>query len=238
MSSGLFTRSYKSPHPRLSDRSIAIVHQALERAFDIIRKEGHDLARANEDRISFLLEQTLENRLLPANNDQGIDLSFIRSVTRESATANHDESSIGRKPDLVFRIQRELSIHHDRLQDALFTECKPVDLAHPLEKHYCAVGTKTSGIERFVVGGYASSMEQALMIGYVRDGFQITQHLAQVLAVENTKVGLGEPTELSCIISSTNGQCQGLYLTTHQRHFLWESTQATPIDLYHSWHAC
>lgn len=186
-----------------------------------------------------------ENRLLPDDSGE-FDLSFVRSVTRESATANHDESSIGRKPDLVFRLKRELCHTHNKVQDSLFAECKPVGRQHPLRDHYCAVGNescqkenKTAGIERFVKGGYASAMEQGLMIAYVRDGFQITRDLADALSNPRVHIGLGQPTTLSCVIESSSTACQGLYLTTHQRSFSWsDGRPATPIDLYHSWHEC
>lgn len=238
MNPGFFTGSYRVPHPRLNERWIAAVHLALQRAFELIRADGFDLANASEDGVTFQLEEIFENRLMRCESD-GPDLGFIRSVTRESATANHDESSIGRKPDLVFRLNRELCHSHNRVQDSLFTECKPVDRAHPLNKHYCAVGKKTSGVERFVTGAYASAMEQGMMIAYVRDGFQITPHLAQALATPEARTGLGEPSTLTCVIAGNNTSCQGLYLTTHERLFPWQDgTKATPIDLYHSWHEC
>jgi hypothetical protein len=238
MNAGFFTRTYRVPHPRLEFRWIAAVHLALVKAFEMIRADNFDLASADEDDITFQLEEMFENRLM--RDDSGdLNLGFIRSVTRESATANHDETSIGRKPDLVFRLMRELCQTHNRVQDALYTECKPVGREHPMQKHYCAVGKKTSGIERFVCGAYASAMEQALMIAYVRDGFQITHHLADALAIPKTRTGLGQPTTLSCVVEATSKDCQGLYLTTHQRMFSWAcGRKASPIDLFHSWHEC
>ncbi|MDB6018103.1 MAG: hypothetical protein JWR19_2592 [Pedosphaera sp.] len=238
MNPGFFTRTYRVPHPRLDVRWIAAVHLALMRAFELIRVNGFDLAGAGEDDITFRLEEVFENCLM--RDDSGdLDLNFIRSVSRESATANHDESSIGRKPDLVFRLKRELCYTHNRVQDSLFAECKPVGREHPLNAHYCAVGKKTSGIERFVCGAYAAAMEQALMIAYARDGFKITRHLADTLAIPKTRAGLGQPTALSCVIEATSKNCQGFYLSTHQRLFSWpDGRPATPIDLYHSWHDC
>jgi len=241
MSPGLFTRtghSYHVPHPRLKERWIPVIHLALVRAFELIRADGRDLTNAGEDDITFWLEDMLENRLM-RDDSSDLDLGFIRSVTRESATANHDESSIGRKPDLVFRLTRELCQTHDRRQDSLFAECKPVGRKHPLHQHYCAVGKKTSGIERFVCGAYASAMEQALMIAYTSDGFHITRHLAESFAAPKSRAGLGEPSPLSCVIGADNRHCQGLYLSTHQRLFSWPGGRsATPIELYHSWHDC
>jgi hypothetical protein len=101
------------------------------------------------------------------------------------------------------------------------------------------VGKKTSGIERFVIGAYASAMEQGIMIGYVRDKFRITRHLAEYLVAPKSRAGLGEPSALSCVIEANNQHFQGLYLSTHQRLFSWpDGKAATPIDLYHSWHDC
>ena len=242
MSRGFFTsaraQTYRVPHPRVPERWIAAVHLALVRAVVLIRSDGRDLANADEDDITYWLEDKLENRLM-CDDSSDLDLSFIRSVTRESATANHDEKSKGRKPDLVFRLQRELCQTHNRVQDSLFSECKPVDVKHPLHAHYCAVGKKTSGIERFVIGAYASAMEQGIMIGYARDKFCITRDLADSLAKPETRVGLGEPSALLCVIAASSPHCQGLYLSTHKRHFPWvDGRAATPIDLYHSWHDC
>ncbi|MGE9268021.1 MAG: hypothetical protein ACQKBY_07985 [Verrucomicrobiales bacterium] len=173
------------------------------------------------------------------NNDSELDLSFILSVIREPATANHDQSSIGRKPDLVFLLNRhELCVSHNRVNDNLQAECKPVGRAHPLSQHYCAIGKSTSGIERFVHGAYASSMEQGMMIAYVRDGFQITRDLVDALQEPKNRDGLGQPSELSCV-TEARGHAQGLYLSTHQRLFPWpDGRNPTPIDLYHSWHDC
>ena len=238
MNPGFFTRTYRVPHPRLKERWIEAVHLALERAFELIRADGFDLANASEDEITFKLEEKFMNRLIP-DESSDLDLGFITNVTRESATANHDESSIGRKPDLVFHLNRsELCRSHNRVKDCLYAECKPVGRAHPLNRHYCAVGKKTSGIERFVCGAYASAMEQAIMIAFVRDGLQITTHLSSALATPEARAGLGEPSQLTCVIASSI-PCQGLHLSTHQRLFPWQDgTIATPIDLYHSWHEC
>jgi hypothetical protein len=238
MNPGFFTRPYRVPHPLLKDRWIAAIHVGLKRAFEMIRSDGVDLSNAEENDITLKLEEAFENRLMRGEGD-GLDFGFIRSVSREPATANYNESSISRKPDLVFRLNRELCHSHNRVQDCLHAECKPVDRAHPLDRHYCAVGKKTSGIERFVCGAYASAMEQGMMIAYVRDGFQITRHLAAALATSEARTGLGKPSSLTCVIEASDKLCQGLYLSTHQRLFLLnDGRQATPIKLYHSWHEC
>jgi len=235
MSRGFFTKVFESPHPAIPERWVAAIHLALEQSLSLIRSEDFELKNAKEDEITYALEQILENR--SPNLNLGLDLSFIRSVTRESASANFDESSIGRKPDLVIRLNRELSQNHNRTRDCIFAECKPVDKKHKLKDHYCAVGKSTSGIERFVNGAYASSMLQGMMIAYVRDGFRIETDLAKAFSLKEAQAGLGEPSDFTCVVASDNEYCQGLYSSVHHRNFTWENgSQASPIIIYHSWH--
>src|SRR4051794_22553974 len=94
MTSGFFTRAYHAPHPRLEERWIQVIHLGLARVFDLIRADGFNLAAASEDEITYRLEVMFENHLM-RDSQSDLDLGFIRSVTRESATANHDGSSIG-----------------------------------------------------------------------------------------------------------------------------------------------
>lgn len=237
MTQGFFTQTFESPHPDIPERWIAAIHETLVQSLSYIRNRGFDFQNAKEDDITYQLEQILENR--QPEVDLRYDLSFIRSVTRESATANSDQSSIGRKPDLVFRLNRELSQSHDRTQDCIFAECKPVDKKHRLKDHYCAVEKSTSGIERFINGAYACSMAQGMMIAYVRDGFQLEKDLEPTFSDEDLRSGLGHPSNFSCSLPGDDNFCQGLYSSEHERSFTWQNgAKASSIKLYHSWHDC
>jgi hypothetical protein len=232
-------RLFQVPHDRIGLRLLTVAHQAIARAFEIIRHEGFPLATAGENEITRQLESALENRIRNRCQIEGFDSTYFGPVGRGSEVVNFDGTKISKKPDLLFKLRREDRTDWDQTQDALFAECKPVDVKHKLKDHYCAIGKDCTGIERFIVGDYAWAMQEAFMIAYVRNGIQIARDLANVLMVPNTRAGLGQPTALSCVIEATGKDCQGLYLTTHQRLFPWpDGRPATPIDLYHSWHNC
>lgn len=192
-----------------------------------------------ENDVTIKLEKVLNNKVLNRNEVEGFDKTFFGKVRRVEVV-NFDGTRKSKKPDLCFDLQRETRVDWDQLQDALFAECKPVDKKHPLNGHYCAVGKDCTGIERFVVGDYAWAMEQALMIGYVRDGLSVHPHLADALSNETRKAKLGSPTAIQAINTTTSTNLAAvIYHTTHHRNFQWhDGRQATPIILYHSWHDC
>ena len=227
------------PHPPLGERWLLVVHAAVTAAFVIIRQRGFDLKKAGENAVTNELENVLMNDLLNQGIVEGFDRQFFGPVTRGSEVENYTGEKISKKPDLVFHLQRENALW-DRRQDALFAECKPVDKKHPLSGHYCAVGKDCTGIERFVIGDYAWAMEEALMIGYVRDGLCIHPHLATALEDKMRRQKLGNPTPLVNVGAATgNGNATALYQTSHQRLFTWvNGLPATSIALFHSWHDC
>ncbi len=242
MNPAFFTRSptqFELPHKRIDVRWILVAHNAVAAAIAILRLSGFDLRNAGENELTNELENILRNRLLRLDANPSLDPDFFRDVTRGSEVENFNGEKISKKPDLLFHLQRENTLW-DRRQDALFAECKPVDKQHPLNGHYCAVEKDCTGIERFVIGDYAWAMEDALMIAYVRDGFQVRPHLENSLNKEPRKTKLGSPTPLAEIQATTaNGEETTLYHTTHRRDFRWRNkSKATPITLYHSWHDC
>lgn len=243
MTSAFFTRPVRRvPHDRLDGRWMLVIHAAIAHAFLLVREEGFDLAKAGENQVTERLEDVLENRIRIQGAIEGFDTGFFGRVTRGSETVNYSGAKISKKPDLVFHLRREHRTDWDQRQDAIFAECKPVDKEHRLNDHYCAVGKKTSGIERFVIGDYAWAMQQAIMIGYVRGGFRLRPHLIEALADPKRHRELGCPSTLTWVpgdetaANSSHGFCA----TIHQRSFSWRENgqQASPIELYHSWHSC
>lgn len=231
---------YRVPHDRVGIRLIIAAHLAVTRAFDIIRREAKSLAAANENQVTELLEDVLENRIRNRGLVESFDTGSFGPVSRGSEVVNYNGAKISKKPDLIFKLRREHRTDWDQRQDALFAECKPVDKNHKLKDHYCAVAKDCTGIERFVIGDYAWAMEEALMIGYVRDGLQIDPHLAEALQDPVRRLGLGNPTPLETTkLSGPDGGACDLHQTTHQRIFSWASGEpASPIILFHSWHDC
>jgi hypothetical protein len=240
--SSFFTRRpaarFAIPHDPLGERWLLVTHAAVTVAFHIIRKRGFDLRNAGENAITNKLEDVLRNDLLNRGSVGGFDRNFFSLVTRGSEVENYNGEKISKKPDLVFHLQRENALW-DLRQDALIAECKPVDRDHSLSANYCGVGTDRVGVERFVIGDYAWAMHEAMMIGYVRDGFQIHPHLAKSLADPQRHKSLGDPTVPEPVPSGCEGK-EALYRTRHLRRFPWKETgqSATPIMLYHSWQDC
>ena len=242
MSSSFFTQAqqkFQVPHDPVGVRWILVVHGAITMAFSILRGRDYGLRTAEEDEITNELENVLRNELLRKDVQCSLDPDFFRDVTRGSEVENYSGEKINKKPDLVFHLQRENRLW-DRRQDALFAECKPVDKNHRLASNYCAVDSNRSGIERFVIGNYAWAMEEALMIGYVRDQFKVHPDLENALGIEVKKEKLGNPTELVAIeVVTSNDEANTIYFTTHERSFLWRNGKnATPITVFHSWHNC
>lgn len=233
------TTRFTMPHEPLGERWLLVVHAAVTAAFVIIREHGFDLRKAGENAITNKLEEVLRNDLLNRGTVEGFDKQFFGPVTRGSEVENYNGQKISKKPDLVFHLQRE-NILWDQRQDALFAECKPVDKDHSLNANYCAVGTDRTGIERFVIGDYAWAMEEAFMIGYVRDDFAVHPHLAAALQDKARRSKLGNPTSpVSIGLMIGGGDPPVLYQTIHQRSFIWRNGQpATPIAVGHSWHNC
>lgn len=240
--SSFFTRRpaarFVVPHSPLGERWLLVVHAAVTTAFHIIRERGFDLRNAGENVITNNLEGVLMNDLLNRGTVEGFDRQFFGPVTRGSEVENYNGEKISKKPDLVFHLQRENSLW-DRRQDAIFAECKPVDRDHSLSANYCAFGTDRVGVERFVIGDYAWAMHEAMMIGYVRDGFRIDPHLVESFADPKRHKSLGSPTRPMSILTDCEGS-EPLHQTRHERLFTWKENGrlATSITLYHSWHDC
>jgi len=226
------------PHDPLGERWPLVVHVAVSAAFTLIRQRGFNLRNAGENAITHELEGVLRNDLLNREVQNGLDRDFFRDVTRGSEVENYTGEKISKKPDLIFHLQRE-NVLWDRRQDAFFAECKPVDHDHSLATNYCAVGTDRVGVERFVIGDYAWAMHEAMMIGYVRDGFRVDPHLVDSFADLKRHKLLGSPA-VPVAVSSMDDGSEALHQTEHHRRFTWKETghPATSIALYHSWHDC
>lgn len=239
----LFTRPrYVVPHePLLGARWMLLIHEAVTAAFIILRERGFDLKNAGEVAITNELEKVLYNDLFNRHIIDGFDEENFRHVGRDRAFEDYSGKALDKQPDLVFQLKRE-NTAWDLRHDAVFAECKPVGRAHSLATNYCAIGDDHLGIKRFIIGHYAWVMEEAMLIGYVRDGFRIDPDLANCLAVESRHEKLGSPDAPHLVAPSEEGDAtmNPLFRTNHLRLFTWKENgcKATSIALYHSWHDC
>jgi hypothetical protein len=230
---GFFTSVplHRLPHPAVPMRLILATHAALSFAFDILRAEGFKLAEAKEDDITRRVQALLEDRLLGSREVAGFDRRRFRNVVRAPEISNHDGTHPAKKPDLVLFLLRRERQGAKPSQDGLFAECKPIDDSHPIGQHYC-----DQGIARFVKGEYGWSMQDGLMIGYVRGERTLAQSLAPVIAVNPRHGRLGSPGPPVEVPGKGSNR---LHQTVHARNFSWEHGHpACPIRLCHSWHIC
>jgi hypothetical protein len=229
-------KRYSVPHDRIGVRWVLVAHQAISKAFEIIRKNRFALGAASENDITVELENVLNNQVRNQGEVEGFDGDFWGKIRRVE-TVNFDGTKKSKRPDLCFDLQRENNMW-DQLQDALFAECKPVDKRHLLKDHYCAVGKDCTGIERFIIGDYGWSMEEVMMIAYVRDNFSVVPHLEECLKSHSQRTRLGTPSSIESV-TTTPALTVPLYHTVHHRTFTWrDGSPATKVLVYHSWHDC
>lgn len=234
--SGFFTTGllHRFPHPAVPVRLILATHAALTLAFKILRTdppEGFRLEDAGEDEITRVLKDILEDHLLDNGEVAGFDRRRFRNVVRAPEISNYDGSHPAKKPDLVLFLLRREHRNVRSSQDGIFAECKPVDDSHAIGQHYC-----DKGIARFVDGDYAWSMQDGLMVGYVRGTRTLLQNLSPVIAVNPRHEKLGSPLAPAEV---QGGEPHPLHTTEHGRRFSWANGQpACRIKLYHSWHCC
>jgi hypothetical protein len=235
---GFFTDvpQYRLPHPRIPLRVLLVTHLALVKAFELLRADSRFLlATAKEDEITRQLQWIMENRLLRCNEVPGFDTRRIKNVVRAPEVTNYDGQHPAKKPDLVLFLLKRESLTILPSHDGIFAECKPVDDDHPIGRDYC-----DGGIKRFVNGDYAWTMQEGMMVAYVRGGRTIAKDLAPVLASANRHTDLGSPSVPVVTRGSlASGNSEALQTTSHQRSFAWPGYgNACEILIFHSWHSC
>ena len=97
---------------------------------------GFILQSANEDTITQVLVEIIEDRLRKSGELDGFNCALFGKVIREPKITNVDKKNPDKMPDIFFDLRRDqLAILSD--QDGLFVECKPVDTKHSILSCYC-----------------------------------------------------------------------------------------------------
>ena len=220
------------PHPPIPLRVLLIVEQAIATAWEHVRREptpGFDLLTAGENRITGELREVLCDIVL----NQDLVNGFTRQlfvVTRDSKFRTFDGGSLNKMPDLCVTLidrPRVRKLSHD----GLFIECKPVDVDHSVGRCYC-----DDGLIRFVNGDYAWAMREAMMVGYVREGYTISPKLDGALqARSGTMPTVRFPSQ--CAKSKATRFSECVCITEHGRAFEYVETgqQAPSISIRHLW---
>lgn len=228
MAIGFFTHGIKFtlPHPEIPKRIILLICKVIERAWQLLEEvppPGFDLQSANENTITQALVEVIENRFRKSEEINGFNCALFGRVTRDQKIPNFDKKHPDKMPDIFFDLKRDkLPILSN--QDGLFVECKPVDRSHSLLSCYCK-----EGLIRFVNGDYAWAMQDALMVGYIKNDGSFKQ-LASIL--NNNK---------SCSFLNTISHSEivrnSIYSSSHNRCFKWPEScgPACSIVVSHLW---
>lgn len=226
MAVGFFTQDieFALPHPPIQQRTILLICKVIRKAWELLvatPPTGFVLHAADEDTITQLLAEIIENRLRKNGEVGGFDKVQFGKVIREPKITNYNKEHPDKMPDIFFDLKREeVPIISD--QDGLFVECKPVDTEHPVFSCYCQ-----KGLIRFVNGDYAWAMQDALMVGYVSGNYSF-EKLASVLSKE-------ESADLKTVDHFPRQP--SMYRSNHERDFMWLDGrgQACRISVSHFW---
>jgi hypothetical protein len=215
---------FELPHPPIQKRMILFICKVIQRARQLLIEEppvGFQISSAVENEITTELVIILENRLRHKGEIKGFNKKTYGMIHRDTKKVNFDKKHPDKMPDIFIDLQRdEKAIISD--QDGLFVECKPVDKKHSISSIYCK-----DGLIRFVNGDYAWAMQNAMMIGYVKEGFSFAD-LATVLNTEGSSIYNTKHHEKNN---------DSIYQSQHRRDFEWiaDLGKASDISVTHLW---
>lgn len=227
MAVGFFTQGieFALPHPPIPERMILLVCKVIRHAWQLLADhppENFHLQSANEDVITQALVEIIESRLRKSGEVEGFNPAFFGKVIRGPEITNFDKNHPDKEPDMFFDLKREnYPVYLE--QDGLFVECKPVDKKHPVSSCYCQ-----KGLVRFVNGDYAWAMQEAMMVGYVANGYSF----------QNLATALDAPSSTYLNTASHSEQAElAVYHSRHNRDFMWLESHgsACPISVTHLW---
>ena len=228
MQVGFFTNGvdFKLPHPQIHPRTILLLCKVIQKAWQLLKETpptGFILKTADEDTITQILVEIIENRLRQKGDVAGFNCALFGRVARDKKEPNYNKRHPDKMPDIFFDLKRDKKPILST-QDGLFVECKPVDRSHPVFSCYCKMG-----LIRFVNGDYAWAMQNALMIGYVKKPYSF-EKLASALDSDNANV------DLKTINHSFTSEL-AIYCSNHKREFEWpeDCGPACQVEISHLW---
>ena len=221
------------PHPAIPLAVFLVVETALRVAWQMMLtrpRSDFRLQREDEDPVTCELCERVCNEVFNRGLVDGFDRTLFAKPTRESKIKNYNGQKIDKMPDLLLDLVDRPAVRIPA-QDWLFIECKPVQSGRSAGAHYC-----DRGIVRFVRGDYAWAMREALMIGYVTEGYTISNKLAAALKSRRSRIPtLTLPTP--CPRSAETSWSEATYVTKHCRNFRYVETgqPASSIVIRHLW---
>ncbi len=222
------------PHPPIKEGAVRIIANALREAWrqviETIDLTGMKVEDAYENPLTEALCKCLEGIRLQSSS--GFCPDLFESVQRESNWRDCQNTSIDKRPDLVFKFHgKRPGVDFDSAYyDGLFVECKPIDSKHPIQGHYL-----DKRLSRFVDGTYAWAMQDAMMLGYTNDTANLNSKLIPALS----KLSVQESLKMSDLPSPCKGdqvisdRCE----THHNREWIYQlnGEKAGLIRIRHLW---
>lgn len=237
---GVSADLYNLPHPSLGLPVILLIRRVLLRAFALLREQRFNLGVASEDQVTAALRSIIENNLRQTGEVPGFSKRTYETVIRQGQWVNYDGTRPTKTPDLFFRLRNDECEPRPVLSefDGLFIEAKPIDATHPSGGKYC-----DDGLIRFVRGDYAWAMQEAMMLGYARDGRTISGHLIPAMNDPARAASLAILQIPQLCLETAAAPCpaaEAVHMSRHRRDFQWRDGKgpATDIIVYHLWHQC
>lgn len=218
------TRGIRLPLPAISEVHLEVLAECLGKAFDDLLLQRPDtMLLGNEPELTALIEAYL-NSLIDKNV---FWRQLVVCVARGKESINFDGSHLEKRPDLSIYLS-------DRTRRFPFVvETKILDAPNGRKvASYCK-----DGLLRFVKGEYAWGSQEAMMIGYIRDGSSIKSELKKFLMKDmNLKSPKFRVKKLP--IHTRPGGWDFAY-TQHDRAFVYNN-QTPPnspglISVWHLW---
>lgn len=154
------TRGLSLPLPVLDPLHMKVIASGLARAARSVSLDHPAIWTAGSEAAINAIVETRLNRLIDEDTRWN---QLVACVVRGKETLSFDGSHLETRPDLsIFLTGRSRAF-------PLVVECKLIEVAASKnEGLYC-----TNGLSRFVTGKYGWGGQEAMMLGYVRDGSTI-----------------------------------------------------------------
>lgn len=218
------TRGARLPLEPVSEVHLRVIFDTIIQAWNELKVCRHaDIKAGDEAEINSLLEARLNHhcQYLPLWKD------LVHSVQRGRESMSYDGGKLEKRPDV------SLVFLHGNRNFPLVVECKIIDKTdNKTVDLYCK-----KGINRFVVGEYAWACRQAVMIGYVRDGSTVPEHLVPHLVDKATLVP--DPLQTIKFPQLSSKGLPDVHDSEHARSFKYifsgSGEEPGAIVLYHLW---
>ena len=208
----------------LIERAIAAAWNACYPSWP--RKYGSNVPDRSEVEITAELVEWL-NLALDANPSPvpGWNSQTFETVVRGGEVASVG-GSLEKRPDMTFRRcgnPNPGASGHSRTHNALFTECKIVDEAHPITRYW------KDGMTRFTSGKYAWQMRHGLIVAYALGSQRADPSLLKLLREGSVAAVQTEMVRPPAIRSGAERAT--VYVSLHQR----QSPVLGEFEIAHLW---